>query len=773
VQNHDPDDATKAIVVVKGAGLNVLAVQDVGTYRMLLDECTYLVSVASPACLWELALLLSHPKKRAILWTSHDSNTSTSTAIHSILQLYTTLLPKTDPKQEEELSWNATTNDDNYRHGDHHHHHHVDVDDDDDDNAAVPFIGDPTKMRRRIFSTKPSFSASTCTSTDRYYQALACILYFLSLDCTTTTAATTTTTAATASATAVARQHRMQILSNASALEGLSHLLLTDVQQQPPATMTRATTTIPLQSTINGSSQPSCSITPITKLQPKDPTASGRRRRLQSKQRTMTTTTTVLPQKLAPIQELEVEQQLTFTRSDERTVVPPLQNNTPQPPKQETLIPSRVRAKVKVPYCEACTDDKHFIQLVTMDALTRILQGKNEGDETSILDDAPEEEQDPAEYENLDEEEQLKLLQASNPLLVTNRLLLESNALQVLATAMSNALKRESTASTATSTASNTTTTTPAVTASCCCAPCHARYVSSLAAVMDGACLLSDENRSALCASSLVGTMAATVGDPSTPMHVLLPILRTLTSLTHDNPIAGPQLPIPTMLQCLHRLVQCTFSSSDTSSAGGTTTTTTTTMTAPEAGDYAAEPQRRNTDEEEDVPKQRYDCIIFLLNTLTNVVETAPVATTLLLPCTKSNDPSSSLLWLQFLTRWIMSETAPFRAAMASVSAGSLREGNEDDHVAPLLERHAEEHLVTAGNGFILLACLAVASDECQSVVEHELQHAGGFAFLLRVLQAFLNFYYCSIGDLSVAVVAPVKEIMVRLKTKMGGNDYR
>jgi len=37
-------------------------------------------------------------------------------------------------------------------------------------------------------------------------------------------------------------------------------------------------------------------------------------------------------------------------------------------------------------------------------------------------------------------------------------------------------------------------------------------------------------------------------------------------------------------------------------------------------------------------------------------------------------------------------------------------------------------------------------------------------SFLINTLKAFCNFYHMTVGDLSVAVVAPVKKLMERLE---------
>jgi len=87
---------------------------------------------------------------------------------------------------------------------------------------------------------------------------------------------------------------------------------------------------------------------------------------------------------------------------------------------------------------------------------------------------------------------------------------------------------------------------------------------------------------------------------------------------------------------------------------------------------------------------------------------------------------------------------------------------------------------VAAGNGCVLLACLMA---EPESVSEEpELTNtirqlivdqmpkgkdggSTGVIMIVNTLSAFCNFYQLSLGDLSVAIVAPVKKLIQELQT--------
>ena len=398
--------------------------------------------------------------------------------------------------------------------------------------------------------------------------------------------------------------------------------------------------------------------------------------------------------------------------------------------------------------CENKRDNSHaYVQMVAVGAINRIIHGKEEGDETSCLD----EEDDGAVQEEGDDDDSMEGgtgdndcgIEASNPLMATNRFLLESGALPTFATAMAEALKEVGHSSATTS------------------STCHAcllqtrRRIAALATLIDGACLLSDDNRQELCRS---GTLISSLlkflqrylqESRDTVLEFVLVAMRTLTSLTHENVLTGRQLEqtysigdeqhqkmsgIEILLQLLSRTV----------------------MNNEGKGN-------------DDRSRQEYDVIIFCLNTMTNAVEAAHLQSTLsslCVPSTTVNCKEGEESFLPWLTRWIVYETSTFRKSVLHGSFGKTNATlNQNEADEAYLDKDAEEHLVTAGNGFILLACVIIQGDDMirQSILL-QMKNAGGYTLIINTLKAFCNFYYYSVGDLSVAVVAPVKKLISELE---------
>ena len=92
------------------------------------------------------------------------------------------------------------------------------------------------------------------------------------------------------------------------------------------------------------------------------------------------------------------------------------------------------------------------------------------------------------------------------------------------------------------------------------------------------------------------------------------------------------------------------------------------------------------------------------------------------------------------------------------------------------LKKHEEEQLITACNGFISLACLMIQSNvkdyqlsaKIRKLILEDLQlskNCGGLQLLKNALKAFCNFYHSSLGDLRMAIVAPVTGIITEVET--------
>ena len=92
------------------------------------------------------------------------------------------------------------------------------------------------------------------------------------------------------------------------------------------------------------------------------------------------------------------------------------------------------------------------------------------------------------------------------------------------------------------------------------------------------------------------------------------------------------------------------------------------------------------------------------------------------------------------------------------------------------LQAGEEGNLVTAGNGFVLLAYLMLEDETSSSssssirdkVVKElpidESGSSGGIQYMIKTLKAFCNFYHYSVGDLSVAVIAPIVKLIAGLE---------
>jgi hypothetical protein len=168
--------------------------------------------------------------------------------------------------------------------------------------------------------------------------------------------------------------------------------------------------------------------------------------------------------------------------------------------------------------------------------------------------------------------------------------------------------------------------------------------------------------------------------------------------------------------------------------------------------------------------KMRYDSVIFCLNTLTNVVESGgnrKILAEMEVPGSHGKE-----LFLTWLTRWVVSQTTSFRDAVVGSTFGS----SPSKHASRQLDAQEEEKLVTAGNGFVLLACLmednrggtdSAVTDGIRDLVLAQVpgdDSDTSITFMKNTLKAFCNFYHYSIGDLSVAVVAPVKKLIQQLE---------
>jgi len=305
---------------------------------------------------------------------------------------------------------------------------------------------------------------------------------------------------------------------------------------------------------------------------------------------------------------------------------------------------------------------------------------------------------------------------------------------------------------------------------------------SSLSEVIDSLCCLSPKVSKTLShhESFLVPSLLRTVAELSFGIDYdrsyvyfesISTALKTLTSLTHENSSACDQLRHVHHWNIL--LPTSSRESSFSSHISGLD------IIFNYLFKTATLKQTRNAHQQ----KMDYDNTIFCLNIMTNMVEMAPSETRSMFEKIVVNE------WpgLTWLTRWVVSKTLRFQDSLMKGSFGSstcttdagtgLVECSDSG-----LESGEEENLVTTGNGFVLLAYLIV--EECDSPssswtsssqglrdcilkelpTNDEDGESGGIQFIIKVLKAFCNFYHYSVGDLSVAVIAPVVKLITGLE---------
>lgn len=396
---------------------------------------------------------------------------------------------------------------------------------------------------------------------------------------------------------------------------------------------------------------------------------------------------------------------------------------------------------------------------------------------------------------NVDEENNL-----SNPLMFTNIMLRRSGSLPHLAHAVSDTfasivcLIGESDGKKATTYCETSVN--------------HLRKrASSLFSIIDGASCLSSENRKQFCQTkggaalisnllSLISAVPFNLEMSSAAMSdIILSALRTLTSLTHENPLAAEQMLQTRKLRWISSEVGAITNEPTKLSVEAETSCLTGIgiilynlhrMVTAQKEKTSNEKVKGPSDESRD--KHCYDVVIFCLNILTNVVEMASFrgARRQIYESRLPNEgieidgqsSSSSLAWL---ASWLTDQTTSYRDAVMKGSFGdeglSLSHGANEPRD---LEKHEEEYLVTAGNGFILLAYLMKADDEVDAVGDEltmsiretilsqmptdEEGRDIGITLMIKTLKAFCNFYHFSIGPLSVAIVTPVLKLIKDLE---------
>ena len=426
--------------------------------------------------------------------------------------------------------------------------------------------------------------------------------------------------------------------------------------------------------------------------------------------------------------------------------------------------------------------DNPWVNMVCLESFNRIVTGKGEEGSQSCIEGSDSEEED-------DHDE------SSNPILITNSLLGKSGTIPMLARTMSRSLTSVCQLLTRNDADNNNN----------CEDHCGWTYwhdrISILASLIDGACLFNGENRRAFCENDPFSFVEKNdglvfhillllshfcgrqrrrqrrqvqVAKDSKMSGIMLLALRTLTSLTHDNKLAAEQ-----MKMCNEQQVgddtTSSSNSEESSSIRGLDVLAELVFELEEDNKVNVIGNKKSSaGRVSDDDLHRFDSTIFCLNTLANIIEAEGVRR--MLAEIEVESSSGDVLWLKWLCQWLVNQTDTFRDAILGLGKdkGSSSASSERE-----LQKHEEDRLVAAGNGCVLLACLMKEpediSEEPEStntirklIIEQMPRNddgsSTGVTMIINTLKAFCNFYHLSLGELSVAIVAPVKKLIQELE---------
>ena len=304
-----------------------------------------------------------------------------------------------------------------------------------------------------------------------------------------------------------------------------------------------------------------------------------------------------------------------------------------------------------------------------------------------------------------------------------------------------------------------------------CCSECISylqRRAFALSEVIDSMCCLSpnvsitlSHHESYLVPSLLRVILEVSLSGndnwPSLYVDTASAALKTLTSLTHENAVASGQ-----MLDSLPWGSDVPTSSQDSISSIHTTGFE---IVFRYLFRTVSLMQTRGVQQ-----KMMYDHTIFCLNILTNTVEMKPdQAKRVIEAIVVEVDCGTQQRGISWLARWIVSMTSGFRESVMKGSFGSNASATVDNE----LKHGEDDNLVTSGNGFVLLAYLMIGDDfasrEIRDIILKEMPIdqvgvSGGIQFIVKVLKAFCNYYHYTVGDISVAVIAPVVKLISGLE---------
>jgi hypothetical protein len=337
--------------------------------------------------------------------------------------------------------------------------------------------------------------------------------------------------------------------------------------------------------------------------------------------------------------------------------------------------------------------------------------------------------------------------------------------------------------------------------------------LSLLASLIDGACLFCERNRQRFCEDdpfSFEKRKEGLIFEILSFLHyccqtdlseldekrssTMLLCLRTLTSLTHDNPVAAQQMIISNEWTGTENGDDDNDEDDVLSDKRGIEILAKLVFELEESDSSLLSSSHSNS-QSKDHDMHHYDCTIFCLNTLANVIEAAGVRRILTeIKIVPKSGRRHSISWLEWLCQWYVKQTETFREELMSIgksnngktggtSSGSSSNNNvariqEDSHEE--MQNHEEEKLVAAGNCCVVLACLMTEpeNDDPESsytirkmIINQMPRVAGeddnashGVAMIINTLKAFCNYYHISLGDLSFAILAPVKKLIKELE---------
>ena len=667
--------------------------------------------------------------------------------------------------------------------------------------------------RARQNDLKPDESVSKESAYDTVVaNALATSAYYLSMDCTTNKvrSASSTTTGATL--------FRRRMLRNKSTVCGISKLILADhvvatiLESKNPKSSAEHVVSVPASNVTAAENEPMSE-------GGVDPTSRGRRRKRRKKVCTASlgcnAIYTIPEDQLLrghngsmSSRETEERKEETIKMSGFDFVSDEASSNANSHKSEGSrissrapLIPSRFKQKLDTAQtklldtkvvgkcmgeasfsCEYCAKFSRFhtkrhtnTGYLALEALNKIVIGKYDVDDDEIenaedcVDDGIADDivgSDDGDTANSGAVDDIESSHLTNPMIFKNVMIRQSGAIPYLARAMVETLE-----------AANIMAARIDSQPEKFCVTCS-EYISdrilSLSSLIDGLCLMSSENRQLFCRVAIKATqtsqpilipallktfahfsLSSLHASHGTFADIGLAALRTLTSLTHDNDVGSAQFivnftitvpgsPLKKMkgVEIIFRLLHIIVN-------------------------------RRTTSQ------HIYDSVILCLNSLTNILESSSfsdVCKTVLDIEVEKEGEETKLSALTWLSQFIVNQTQPFRDAVMSGQFG--KENCANGKSGRDLELHEDEYLVTAGNGFILLSCFLGADIDGKTaeggVMKRikntilaeipENSEGGKLILVINTLKAFCNFYRYSIGDLSVAVIAPVLKLISGLE---------